>query len=124
MATKFYDYQKVRGTLIQATSANQGNGNEITFDVPAGSYVKVNAVVATAFNGTSPTLTVGDGSTTFINGADISSTGDISGGNKYYSADGTITISIGGSGSTTGELYVEAIYTNSQISDGTFSTNG
>jgi len=124
MATKFYDFQKVRGVCIQTTSGNQGAGNEITFDVPAGSFVDVRAYVTTAFNGTTPTLTVDDGTTTFINAADITIAGAVAGGEKFYTSNGTITISIGGSGSTTGELYVEARYTNSQISDGTYSNNG
>lgn len=124
MATQFKDYQKVRAFCAQFTAANQGAGNEVTVDVPADSFVVVKGAVKSGFNGTTPTLTVSDGTTNYISGADISSAGFKGGDESFVGSDTTVTISIGGSGSTTGEGFVEVLIVNAELSDGTWGNNG
>lgn len=124
MATQFKDYQKVRAFCAQFTAANQGESNGITIDVPANSFVVVKGAVKSAFNGTTPTLTVSDGTTAYLNAVDISAAGFKGGNESFVGSDTTITVSVGGSGATTGEGFVKVLIVNAELSDGTWGNNG
>lgn len=74
-------------------------GNTVQLAVRPGTLVtdiKVHTV--TAFDGTTPTATVGDGTTTFANAVDISSAGaeTVTNVPKYYPTGGTIAVSVAG----------------------------
>jgi len=123
--SKFVDYQKVRAFHVKVTPEAQGAGNEVVIDIPAGSIVSVKAAVATVFDGTSPTITVADTTgRTYVNAADAATVGIKGSADGYLKADGSVTVSIGGSGSTAGEAYVQVVYTNEELSDGTWSNDG
>ena len=79
---------------------NIGAGNAVTISVPRGATVtRIVALTITAFNpgGTgTATLTVGDGTTTFVNAQDVESTGSETVANtpKHYADGGTISASV------------------------------
>lgn len=84
--------------------------------IPPGGYVKdIQVQTVTAVNaGTTATLTVGDGTTTFANAVDVTSTGTetVSNTPKYYPSGGTITITPAttGTAATTGQVFVWIAY--------------
>lgn len=96
------------GTLKAADA-----GASATIAIPMGALVtSVAALVAVAFDGTSPTLTVSDGTTTFVSAADVSAAGaaTVTGTPKFYPTGGTITLSLAGTDVTAGELHVCVTY--------------
>jgi len=122
---KFVDYQKTRTFMVGVGSDAQGVGNEIFVDIPKNSIVTVKAAVAVPFNGTTPTLTVTDtAGKTYVNSADLATAGLKGGGDGFLSADGSVKIEVGGSGSTTGTAFVSVTYINEELSDGTWSNEG
>lgn len=79
---------------------NIGSSNAVTVSVPRGATViRIVALTITAFNpggsGTA-TLTVSDGTTTFVNAQDVESTGSETVANtpKHYDDGGTISASV------------------------------
>ena len=76
---------------------NIGASNAVTMAIPRGAtVVRIVALTITAFNpgGTgTATLSVGDGTTTFVNAQDVESTGSETVANtpKHYADGGTIT---------------------------------
>lgn len=94
------------------TPQAQGAGKGIKFTIPQGALLlRLAAQVSTAFDGTTPTLTAGDGTTTFVNAVDISSLGakTVANAPKFYPNGGTLTVTAAGA-STVGAAFVIAEY--------------
>lgn len=75
---------------------NLGANNGITFKLPPGAILlRLTATTITGFDGTTPVLTVSDGTTTFVNAVDLASTGaeTVTVVPKRYPTGGTITAS-------------------------------
>ena len=86
------------------TKANIGAGNEVLLKIPAGAYVMgVQAFTTVAFDGTTNTITLGDGATTFVSAQDVKTLGleTAAVANKYYPTGGTITVSLAQTGTAT-----------------------
>jgi len=69
--------------------------------------------ITTVFNGTTPTLTVTDGTTVFFNAKDATAAGYTAittGLGKFYPNGGTISVSNGGTGTTSGQAFFIAQY--------------
>lgn len=115
MSTKIYERQTVLVALIELTAANQGAGNEVTAGLPTDAFViDVTPVVGVPFNGTTPTVTLSDGTTTFVS-AEVASA--VAGTKlatdstaKFYPSGGTLTASVGGTGSTVGRILIAVQY--------------
>lgn len=84
--------------------ANIGAGNEVAFNVRPGTLV-LSAFVQTvvAFDGTTNTASLGDGTTVFANAVDVKTIGAETVANvpKYYPTGGTITLSLAQTGAAT-----------------------
>ena len=93
MATAIKDRQYPIYAFKELTYANVG---VYTVTLPPGALLEtMYAVTSTAFNSvTTATLTVSDGTTTYINGVDLKSTGSetVSNTPAYYPSGGTLTI--------------------------------
>jgi len=97
--------------LAEATPANDGAGNEIFVNVRPGTVLRgVQVLTLTAFTSTTNTITISDGTTTFVNAQDIKTTGSetVAVAFKYFPSGGTITISLArtGDASTAGLVHV------------------
>lgn len=96
--------------------ADIGVGNEQTIDLPVGALLlNLFADTTTAFNaGTTATMTVDDGTTTFVNAASVAAAGRAAASNlgKYYPSGGTLKVSLAqtGTAATAGQAYVTAEY--------------
>lgn len=110
MNTHVIDRQLKKTALAFLGIANIGAGNTVTFAVRPGTLVlSLFAQTITAFDGTTNTATIGDGTTTFVNAVDIKTTGAETAANvpKYYPTGGTITVTLAQTGAATvGELAV------------------
>ena len=108
--TRIIDRQLKKTASAFLGIAHIGAGNTVTFAVRPGTLVlSVFAQTITAFDGTTNTATIGDGTTTFVNAVDIKSTGAETAANvpKYYPTGGTITVTLAQTGAATvGELMV------------------
>jgi hypothetical protein len=91
-------------------------GNTVTIGLPPGALLReLTAQTITAFNSvTTAVMSVSDGTTTFINGVDLKSTGaeTVSNLQTYYPSGGTLTITPTQTGgdATAGETIVSAEY--------------
>ncbi len=86
------------------TIANIGAGLGYDVVLPPGAYVReVYADTLVAFDGTTNTITISDGTTTFVNAQDVKSTGRETAAvpGKYYPNGGTISITMAQTGSAT-----------------------
>lgn len=113
MTTHLIDRQYPLAMVVKTTAANVGAGNGYTFKLPVNAlFLRALVRTETAFDGTTPTLTMGDGTTTFANGVDISSTGSetVSNVPKFYPSGGTISITLAGTDVTAGLGIVVAEY--------------
>lgn len=113
MTKKLIDRQWPLATFAVVGADNVGAGKGLEFTLPPGALLLRLAVqTTTAFNGTTPTLTVGDGTTTFANGVDISSAGaeTVTGVPKFYPTGGKVSITAAGTGVSSGEAIVVAEY--------------
>ena len=113
MATKIIDRQWPLAAMAEVGAANVGSGNGVNVVVPPGAVLlRVMVLTTTLFNGTTPTLTVGDGTTTFANAVDIATVGNETVGNapKYYPTGGTISVTLAGTAVTSGKAFVIAEY--------------
>lgn len=94
--------------------ANIGAGNEQHFKLPPNALLlNVFVDTATAFNGTTNTLTVGDGTTTFASAVDVKTTGreTVSNVGKFYPSGGTVTVSMAQTGvATAGRAFAVVEY--------------
>lgn len=89
--------------------AQIGAGNEVTFAVRPGTLV-LRAFVQTtvAFDGTTNTASLGDGTTVFASAVDVKTAGaeTVTNAPKYYPTGGTITLSMAQTGvATVGQLF-------------------
>ncbi len=117
MTTPINDRQHPKGATADLGIANIGTGNGVTIAIPVNALlVRMFAVTITAFNSSSTnTLTAGDGTTTFVNGVDIKTTGSetVSNTPKFYPTGGTITVSLADTGemmATAGRVMVVVEY--------------
>lgn len=113
MSTTLIDRQWGLAALAKVGAANVGAGNEVLLKVRPGSIVlRVVVLTTTAFNGTLPTLSAGDGTTVFANAVDVATIGSetVANAPKYYPTGGTITVSLAGTGVTAGEGFVAVEY--------------
>lgn len=114
--TKIIDRTYPMGQAKAVGIANIGAGNGLEFAIPIGAIlVRVIALTTVAFNSaTTTTLTIGDGTTTFVNAVDIKSTGSEAVANvpKYYPAGGTLSVTLAetGAAATAGEAFVYIEY--------------
>ncbi|HRO60509.1 MAG TPA: hypothetical protein PKZ27_02750 [Rhodocyclaceae bacterium] len=75
---------------------NLGANNGIEVVLPPGAVLlRLLVLTTTAFNGTTPVLTASDGTTTFANAVDLTSTGSETVANvpKFYPTGGKLTLS-------------------------------
>ena len=101
---KVIDRQWTLDALAFLGPANVGAGLGYDIVLPPGALVlRVAVQTVTAFNGTTPTATVTDGTTVFANAVDISSTGaeTVANAPKYYPSGGTISINAANAGGST-----------------------
>lgn len=104
MATNAFLRQEAKYITVPLTIANIGTGNGYTAVLPAGAQiVNIRADISTAFNSaTTTTLSLSDGTTTFISAEDAKTAGpvtvDVAG--KYYPNGGTLTVSMAETGAT------------------------
>lgn len=106
-------YPLVALAQVHGTNGPTAAPNALEIKLPPGALLRSIAVLtAVAFTGTSPTLTAGDGTTTFASGVDIATTGaeTTTGTPKFYPAGGTITITTAGVGMNAGHALVSAEY--------------
>lgn len=100
--TAINERQYMRWAVADCSIANSGTSLGYTVHIPAGGLVLLIYVdTITAFNSqTTDTLTVADGTTTFANAVDTTSTGreTVSNIGKVYPTGGTITISLAHTG--------------------------
>lgn len=91
-------------TFVQLGIANIGAAAGYDIAIPPNGYVKeVYADTLTAFDGSTNTITITDGTTVFVNAQDIKSTGretDAIPG-KFYPSGGTISINLAQTGTAT-----------------------
>ena len=96
--------------------AQIGAGNEVLINLPPNALLTGLAVqTVTAFNAaTTNTLTITDGTTTFVNGVDVKTAGAETVANlaAFYPSGGTLTISMAqtGAAATAGRAFVVATY--------------
>lgn len=87
--------------LAALTPENNGAGNEVIINVRPGALLRgVQVLTLTAFNSTTNTLNISDGTTTFVSVEDIKTTGSetVDVGFKYFPSGGTITIALASTG--------------------------
>lgn len=114
--TKITARQSPVTALVAIGPANMGTDNGVTLRLPQGAYVTdVKAVGTVAFDsGTTATMTVGDGTTTFVNAQSIAAAGavTVAVGQKFYPTGGTITVSAAQTGddATVGQALVAVQY--------------
>lgn len=103
MTTSVYARQSPKVCQAVLGVSNIGASNGVSFAVPPGAHVYgIAAYVGTQFNGTTDTLTVGDGTTTFISAEDIKTAGvvTVDVAQKYYPDGGTISATLAETGTT------------------------
>lgn len=101
MSTNAFDRQKVLAVVAELGIENIGAGKGVTGKLPQGAViVGVLPLVTTAFNtaGTTPaaTITVSDGTTTFVNAQSVLAIGakTVAVSSKHYPTGGTVTVSL------------------------------
>ena len=107
MTTKVSARQKILVALVELGIANIGAGNGYEIKLPVGALLLDAGVFTdTAFDGTTNTATISDGTTTFVNAVDLASTGaeTVTIVPKRYPTGGTITASGTVTGSPTAGL--------------------
>lgn len=98
------DRQHVHAAVIDLGITNIGASAGFTVALPPGAeLLRITAHTVTAFNGTTNTLTIGDGTTTFVNAVDTQSTGSETVANvpKLYVSGGTLAITMAQTGTAT-----------------------
>jgi hypothetical protein len=103
-AKNIFGRQSPAIAMVDLGIANIGAGNEITVTIPPGGVLAdLKFLTTTAFDGTTNTATVSDGTTTFVNAVDVKSTGSETVANvpKFYPSGGTLTFSMAQTGTAT-----------------------
>lgn len=104
MTTNLYERQEPKLCQAVLEIGNIGAGNGVSFNVPPGAHVYgIAAYVSTQFNGTTNTLTLSDGTTTFISAEDVKTAGAVTVDvlQKYYPNGGTLTATMAQTGTAT-----------------------
>ncbi len=104
MTTKVSARQKILVALVELGIANIGAGNGYEIKLPVGALLLDAGVFAdTAFDGTTNTATISDGTTTFVNAQDVKTTGEetVAVDKKYYPNGGTISVTMAQTGTAT-----------------------
>lgn len=116
------DRQLVKSGSAVLGIANIGAGNEVTFGIRPGTHLlRVMVHTVTAFDGTTNTATVGDGTTVFANAVDVKTAGSetVANAPNYYPSGGTLTVSLAQTGTATvGEVVVVYEYILRDNGDG------
>ena len=116
------DRQLVKSGSAVLGIAQIGAGNEVTFGLRPGTHLlRLMVHTVTAFDGTTNTATVGDGTTVFANAVDVKTTGSetVANAPKYYPSGGTLTVSLAQTGTATvGEVVVVYEYLLRDNGDG------
>lgn len=116
------DRQLVKSGSAVLGIANIGAGNEVTFGIRPGTHLlRVMVHTVTAFDGTTNTATVGDGTTVFANAVDVKTAGSetVANAPKYYPSGDTLTVSLAQTGTATvGEVVVVYEYILRDNGDG------
>lgn len=115
MTTNVYDRGKVQTIVADLGPANSGAGNGISAKLPRGSVLlRLTLLTVTAFNSTTNTATVSDGTTTFVNAVDTQSTGSetVANAPKFYPDGGTLSATLASTGTapTAGRAVLVAEY--------------
>jgi hypothetical protein len=116
MTTKKSDRQYPLIAEVDLGIANMGSGNGCTMVLPPGALLlSVVWLTVTAFDSvTTATGTLTDGTTVFVNGVDVKTTGSETVANvpKFYPSGGTLTASLAETGATAtvGRALVSATY--------------
>lgn len=123
MTTNAYQRQAAREILVELGPENMGAGNGVTAKLPQGALLMDAGIFTeTAFDSeTTATGTLSDGTTTFVNAQDLTSTGKetSSGTPKYYAAGGTLswTLAQTGAAATAGRAFGYARYLINGVQD-------
>lgn len=110
MATIHMDRQYPLIAMVELTAANAG-ADPVELGLPVGALVTaVNVAVGTAFDGTA-TATITDGTTAFVDGADLATAGNKAGTGapKFYPTGGRLTVTVAGA-PTTGRAHALVEY--------------
>ena len=104
MTTKVDARQKVLAAFVELLIGNIGAGNGYDIKLPAGALLlDVGVLTDTAFDGTTNTATIADGTTTFDNAQDEKTAGEetVAVDKKYYPNGGTISVTMAQTGTAT-----------------------
>ena len=104
MTTKVSARQKILVALVELGIANIGAGNGYDIKLPPKALLLGAGVFTdTAFDGTTNTATIGDGTTTFVNAQDVKTTGEetVAIDKKYYPNGGTVSVTMAQTGTAT-----------------------
>ena len=104
MTTKVSARQKILVALVELGIANIGAGNGYEIKLPVGALLLDAGVFTdTAFDGTTNTAPISDGTTTFVNAQDVKTTGEetVAVDKKYYPNGGTISVTMAQTGTAT-----------------------
>lgn len=114
MSKTQFQTQKPREIVVDLGISNIGAGNEVVAKLPTGALLtRVLPLGVIPFNGTTATLTIGDGTTKFVDAADVTAAGapEVEGAPKFYPDGGTLTFSLAQTGTATaGRALVVAEY--------------
>lgn len=114
MSTNQTERQSPLVALLELTAANLGAGNEVICNLPVDAFIiDVEPYVSVGFNGTSPTITLTDGTTPFVS-VEAAATSNVllatDNKVKFYPSGGTLTASLAGTGVTTGRAVIAVEY--------------
>lgn len=104
MTTTVVERQYPLVAAVKLGIANIGAGNGFDIKIPAGAFVRnVQLFTSVAFDGTTNTATIGDGTTTFVSAQDVKSAGleTAAVANKYYPTGGVISVTMAQTGAAT-----------------------
>lgn len=101
MASNQYDRQPVQSIVIELTTSNTGTDKGVEAKLPKDAMITgITSIAGVAFNpsgtGAAATLSVSDGTTTFVNAQDVATTGTktVAVATKFYPQGGKITANV------------------------------
>ena len=101
MTTTVVERQYPLVAAVKLGIANIGAGNGYDIKIPAGAFVRsVILFTSIAFDGTTNTGTISDGTTSFVTAQDVKTTGaeTVAVANKYYPTGGVISVTLAQTG--------------------------
>lgn len=99
--------------MLDVVYSDQGSGNGASVSVPPGTLVlRASVAVVTAFNGTTTTLTLSDGTENLIAAQSVATGGAVASNNigNYYPAGGVLTATLSSANNTAGRAFVTVEY--------------